>query len=229
MSKNKKSFRAVALPFYSIGEEIVSSILHGIGAMGAAAGLVLLSLKTRGILGGQRASDLDIFAALLFTAAMIIMFLISTIYHAVQRQNIKRILRRLDHSIIFIFIAATYTPICLSGLGGTWGWSLFAVEWVLALIGITLNILDKISNIKVLKKFEVAAYILMGWVIIVGFIPLFRSIPSQSIILIFTGGTLYSLGTIWYRMKKIKHTHAVWHIFVIMGTICHWFSIWYLY
>jgi hemolysin III len=225
MSKNRKTFGATALPFYTIGEEILSSILHGIGVIGATAGLVLLSLKTRGILGGQRASNLDITAALLFTTAMIIMFLISTIYHAVQHQNIKRILRRLDHSIIFIFIAATYTPICLSGLGGTWGWSLFAVEWALALIGITLNIL----NNKALKKFEVAAYILMGWVIVVGFIPLIRSISIQSIVLIFTGGVLYSLGTVWYRMKIIKHTHAVWHIFVIMGTICHWFSIWYLY
>jgi hemolysin III len=225
MSKNNKSLGTAFLPFYTINEEIVSSILHGIGVMGATAGMVLLSLKTRGILGGQRASDLDIVAALLFTAAMIIMFLISTIYHAVQHHNIKQILRRLDHSIIFIFIAATYTPICLSGLGGTWGWSLFVVEWVLAFAGITLNIIGN----KALKKFEVAAYILMGWVIIVGFIPLFRSISIQSIILIFTGGVLYSLGTIWYRMKNIKHTHAVWHIFVIMGTVCHWFAIWYLY
>ena len=225
MRKVKKTPVTAILPFYSTSEEITSSILHGIGVAGAIAGLVLLSLKTRGILGGHRASDLDIIAALLFTATMIIMFLISTIYHAVQHHGIKRILRRLDHSVIFIFIAGTYTPICLSGLGGTWGWSLFAVEWFLAFTGITLNILDN----KALKKFEVAAYILMGWVIVVGFIPLFRSISTQSMILIFAGGVIYSLGTIWYRRKNVKHTHAVWHIFVIMGTVCHWFSIWYLY
>ena len=126
--------------------------------------------------------------------------------------------------MIFVFIAGTYSPICLIGLGGAWGWTLFAVEWSLALLGITLNILDY----KALRKIEIAAYIMMGWAIVVGFVPLVRSVPIQSVILLITGGVAYTLGTLWYRMKSIRFTHAIWHVFVLIGTVCHWFSIWFL-
>ena len=228
MSAIKRSFPSAvlqnAIPLYTIGEEIANSVLHGIGTLLAIAGLVLLSLKTRGLLGVQRAGGLDIIAALVFTAAMIGMFLVSTMYHAIQHKGVKQILRRLDHSVIFIFIAATYTPFCLSGLRGGWGWSLFAAEWFLALLGITLNILDS----KALKKIEVAAYIMMGWAIIIGFVPLIRSVPVKSIILLLAGGAAYTAGTIWYRKKNVRFTHVVWHVFVLAGTVCHWFSIWYL-
>ena len=223
MGITKRTSQAAALPLYTIGEEIANSIIHGIGTLGAIAGLVLLILKTEGILGGQRADNLDIIAAILFAATMIGMFLISTLYHAIQHQGAKRILRKIDHSVIFIFIAGTYTPFCLSGLKGAWGWSLFAVEWSLALFGIILNILD----FKALKKIEVAAYILMGWAIVVGCVPLIHSVPIQSVILLFVGGVVYTLGTIWYRKKNVLLNHAIWHGFVLIGTVCHWFSIWY--
>ena len=223
MDTIKKTPVAAALPVYTVGEEIANSVLHGIGTLGAIAGLVLMVLKTSGVLGGQRADNLDIIAVILFTSTMIGMFLISTLYHAIQHQEAKRILRKFDHSVIFIFIAGTYTPFCLSGLKGAWGWSIFAVEWSLALLGIILNIL----NFKALKKIEVAAYILMGWAIVVGCVPLIRSIPIQSIILLLAGGIAYTLGTFWYRKKNVWLTHAVWHGFVLIGTVCHWFSIWY--
>jgi hemolysin III len=219
----QRTSRAAVFPFYTNGEEIANATLHGIGTLGAIAGLVLLSLKTRGILGGHRADNMAIIAATLFAATMISMFLASTLYHAIQHQGVKRILRKIDHSVIFIFIAGTYTPFCLSGLKGAWGWSLFAAEWFLALTGIMLNILD----IKALKKIEITAYILMGWAIVVGCVPLIRSVPIQSVILLVAGGIAYTMGTFWYRKKNIAHTHAVWHTFVLIGTICHWFSIWY--
>ena len=222
--KTSKSPAAAALPFYTIGEEIANSILHGIGTLAAVAGLVLLNLKTRGFLGGSRGGAMDITAVLLFTSAMTGMFLVSTLYHAIQHQGAKRVLRKLDHSVIYLFIAGTYTPLCLSGLGGAWGWSLFAVEWSLALLGITLYVLGN----KALKKIEVAVYILMGWAIVAGFVPLMRSVPVLSIILLFSGGLFYTMGTIWYRMKHIRGTHIVWHAFVLLGTVCHWFSIWFL-
>jgi hemolysin III len=215
---------ATRLPLYTIGEEIVNSILHGIGTLGAVAGLVLLSLKAMGFLGAERGSNLDILAAILFAATMIGMFLISTLYHAIQHNGAKRVLRKLDHSLVFIFIAGTYTPLCLIGLRGAWGWSLFGVEWALALLGIFLNILDY----KAIRKIELAAYIMMGWVIIVGCVPLVRSVPTESVILLIAGGVAYTLGTIWYRRKDIRFTHAIWHIFVLIGTVCHWFAIWYL-
>jgi len=166
---------------------------------------------------------MDIVAVTLFGATMIGMFLVSTLYHAIQHQGAKQILRKFDHSVIFIFIAGTYSPFCLIGLKGAWGWSIFAAEWSLALLGIILNILD----IKALKKIEVAAYILMGWAIVVGCVPLIRSIPIQSIILLVAGGVAYTLGTFWYRKKNVRLTHVIWHAFVLIGTICHWFSVWY--
>jgi hemolysin III len=216
--------KAAALPFYTISEEITNSILHGTGALGAIAGLVFLNLKSTGFLGGQRAGNLEITAVILFAVTMIIMYLTSTLYHAVQHPDAKRVLRKLDHCVIFIFIAGTYTPFCLGALRGWWGWSLFIFEWLMVVIGITLNILDSKAH----KKFELAVYILMGWAIIAGFLPLLRSVPVQSIILLIAGGAAYTLGTVWYRMKNIRFTHVVWHVFVIIGTICHWFSIWFL-
>ncbi|MCL2065974.1 MAG: hemolysin III family protein [Treponema sp.] len=225
MSIVKKSNITATAPFYTIGEEIANSILHGIGTLGAITGLVLLSLKTNGLLSYKRAGGMDIAAAVLFASTMIGMFLISTLYHAIQHRGAKNILRRLDHSVIFIFIAGTYTPHCLSGLRGAWGWSLFGAEWALAFLGITLNILDN----KALKKVEVAAYIAMGWAIIVGFVPLLRSVPVKIIILLVAGGAAYTLGTIWYRMKSTRFTHVIWHFFVIIGAVCHWFSVWYLH
>ena len=209
---------------YSIGEEIANSVLHGIGTLLATVGMVLLTQKTLGLLGGQKLGNLEIIAALLFTTTMIFMFLISTLYHAIQHLPAKSILRKLDHSVIFIFIAGTYSPLCLSGLKGGWGWSLFVLEWSLALIGITLNIL----NSKALKKIEIAVYLMMGWAIVIGCVPLVRSIPIGSIILLIAGGVSYTFGTLWYRKKSVKHTHVIWHAFVLIGTICHWFSIWYL-
>ena len=209
---------------YTVGEEIANAILHGIGTLGAIAGLVMLSMKTMGFLGVERARTLDILAVILFAVTMIVMFLTSTLYHAVQYDSAKRVLRKLDHSLVFVFIAGTYTPLCLSGLRGAWGWSLFAVEWALALLGIFLNVL----GFKSLRKIELAAYIMMGWIIIVGCVPLVRSVPTESIILLIAGGVAYTLGTIWYCRKNIRFTHAVWHIFVLIGTVCHWFAIWYL-
>ena len=222
MNKTRPS-GAAAVP-YTIGEEIINSILHGIGTLGAIAGLVLLTLKTSGTLGGQRAGNLDIIAVIIFAATMIAMFLVSTLYHAIQHEGAKRIFRKIDHSTIFIFIAGTYTPFCLSGLKGAWGWSLFAVEWFLALLGIILNIL----NYKALKKIEMTAYILMGWAIVAGCVPLVRSVPIKSIILIVAGGIIYTLGTFWYRKKNVFLAHGIWHAFVLMGTVCHWFAVWYL-
>ena len=225
MNKIKRSNIAIAYPYYTISEEIVNSILHGIGVIGATAGLVLLTLRTLGFLGGQREGGLVVVATIIFSITMIAMFLISTLYHAIQHQGAKRILRKMDHSVIFIFIAGTYTPFCLAGLGGAWGWGFFAFEWSLAALGITLNILGN----KKFKKIEVAAYIMMGWAIVVGIIPLARAVPIQSIILVIAGGIAYTLGTLWYRRKEVKYSHSIWHFFVIIGTVCHWFSIWYLF
>ena len=224
MNSNERSSTTAALPLYTTGEEIANSILHGIGTVLAIAGLCLLILKTMGFIGGKGADMLAVVATVIFAVTMIGMFLTSTLYHAIQHQGAKLILRRLDHSVIYVFIAGTYTPLCLIGIGGAWGWSIFGVQWTLALCGIIFNILDR----QAFKKAKVAAYLLMGWVIVVGFVPFIRSVSMEIVILTFAGGVAYSLGTIWYRKKNLRFNHAIWHFFVIIGAACHWFAIWLL-
>jgi hemolysin III len=207
-----------------VGEEIANAILHGIGVLAATAGLVLLILKANGTIGGRNGGPLTITSYALYTATLILMFLASTLYHAIQHRGAKRVFRILDHSAIYLLIAGTYTPYCLVALRGAWGWSIFGAEWGLAILGIVLYAV----NCKALKKIEVAAYILMGWVIIIGWLPLVRSIPRISVVLLILGGVFYTLGTFWYRKKNMRKAHVIWHVFVLAGAVCHWWSVWRL-
>jgi hemolysin III len=217
---NKNS--AITLPFQTLGEEIANAILHGFGVLLAAAGLVLLVLKAYGYLGNSPGNAMTVIAYIVFTAAMIGMFLSSTLYHAIQHKGAKRILRVLDHAAIYIFIAGTYTPFCLLGLRGVWGWTIFGIEWALAITGVVLYAV----NCRVFKKVELAVYILMGWVIVASWVPLIRAIPRISLILLIAGGIAYSLGTLWYRRGNHRGAHVTWHVFVLAGAVCHWWSIW---
>jgi hemolysin III len=182
-------------------------------------------LKANGILGsgagGGAGSGMTITAYIVFTVALIGMFLSSTLYHAIQHAGAKRIFRILDHSAIYIFIAGTYTPFCLLGLRGAWGWTIFGIEWALAISGVVLYAV----NCRALKRIELTVYILMGWVIVAGWFPLIRSIPSVSVVLLIAGGIAYCLGTLWYR-RKTRGAHVTWHVFVLAGAVCHWWSIW---
>ena len=210
------------LPFQTPGEEIANSILHGLGALLAVAGLVLLVLRGNGRLGGRGAEARAITAYAIYGASMVILFLASTLYHAIQHEGTKRVLRVLDHGAIYILIAGTYTPFCLVALNGTWGWTLFGVEWGLAAIGITLYAI----GVEALKKIEVAVYILMGWAIVFGWKALMRSLPAPSLLLLIAGGVSYTLGTVWYRQKVRRGTHVTWHAFVLAGAVAHWWAVW---
>jgi hemolysin III len=218
---NKKSS---PLPFQTPGEEIANSILHGIGALLAIAGLVLLTLRANGMLGGNGGGPLAISSYVIYTSSLISMFLASTLYHAIQHEKAKQVFRILDHSAIYLLIAGTYTPFCLFVLKGAFGWTLFGIEWGLAILGIIFYAV----NFKFLKKIEVVVYILMGWAIVVGWNPLYKAVPRLSLILMVVGGIAYTLGTIWYAQKIRRGTHVTWHVFVLAGAVCHWFSIWFL-
>ena len=210
------------LPFQTPGEEITNSILHGIGAGLSIAGLVLLVLRANGYLGGAGGGALAITSYILFTAAMISMFLASTLYHALTHEGAKRVFRVLDHASIYLLIAGTYTPFCLLALKGVTGWVFFGLAWALAIAGITLYAV----NNRFLKKAEVAVYILMSWLIVFGAVRLVRSIPLASVLLLFGGGIPYTFGTLWYTQKHRRGTHIVWHAFVLIGAFWHWLSIW---
>ncbi|WP_010256171.1 PAQR family membrane homeostasis protein TrhA [Treponema primitia] len=212
------------LPFQTLGEEIANAVLHGLGALLAVVGLVLLVLRGKGYLGIAAAETKTVVAYVIFTAAMICMFLASTLYHAVQHTGAKRILRILDHSAIYLFIAGSYTPFCLVGLKGAWGWAIFGAEWALAAAGISLHAV----NYRPLKKLELVVYILMGWAIVIATVPLVRSISRLSLILLAAGGVAYTLGALFYRKHEVRGAHVTWHAFVLAGAFCHWLSIWWL-
>jgi hemolysin III len=209
---------------YTIGEEIANSILHGIGAMLAVAGLVLLTLKGAGYLLNSRGNTLAVFSYIVFTVGMILTFLASTLYHAIQQADAKRVFRILDHGAVYLLIAGTYTPISLLALGGVEGWVLFGIEWGLAVTGITLYSM----NVKFIKKIEIGLYVTMGWVVAAYASRLVSSISTLSLVLIFSGGLAYTLGIFWYARKKHQGSHAIWHIFVLLGAIGHWLAIWFM-
>ncbi|MDR2402705.1 MAG: hemolysin III family protein [Spirochaetaceae bacterium] len=211
------------LPFQTPGEEIANSALHGLGTLLSVAGLVLLVLRAGSYLRGN-GGGAAVTAYVIFTSTMISMFLASTLYHAIQHEGAKRVFRVLDHAAIYLLIAGTYTPLCLLGLRGPWGWTFFGLEWALAAAGITLYAV----NVKFLKKAELIVYILMGWAILAAWIPLFRTLPLISLILLAAGGAAYTLGTLWYSKPQRRGAHVIWHVFVLAGAVCHWWSIWFM-
>jgi hemolysin III len=214
----------------TLGAEVANSITHGIGALLGTAGLVLLIMRAKGffsagISAGGNGVIVTVFV--IFASAMILMFLASTLYHAMQNQIIKKVFRIFDHQAIYLLIAGTYTPFCLLALKGVWGWSLLGFEWALAIAGIVLYAL----NFGFLKKAELIIFMLMGWAIVTSCVPLVRSISLRSLVLLMGGGAFYTLGTLWYRAGKKKNSgcaHVIWHVFVLAGAACHWWSVWYL-
>jgi hemolysin III len=224
MHKDKNYPVPSPLPFQTPGEEIANSILHGLGGALAAAGLVLLTLRAAGYLGGRGGGALAITSFVIFSASMTIMFLASTLYHAIQAEGAKRVFRILDHSAIYFLIAGTYTPFSLIGFRGALGWVYFGIEWGLAAAGISLYS----ANVKFIKKIELVVYMLMGWAVAAGIFRLVRSIPVPSGIFLIVGGISYSLGTIWYSRKNRRGSHVVWHVFVLAGAVCHWVSVWFM-
>lgn len=220
----KKSEFPEPLPFQTPGEEIANSILHGLGALLSIAGLVLLVLRARGYLGGKGGGALAITTFVIYTATLIVMFLASTLYHAIQHEGAKRVFRVLDHGAIYLLIAGTYTPFSLVLLGGFWGWLLFGFEWFFAITGIILLAMGN----KKLKKFEVALYLLMGWAVVFQWEQVMRHISPSTFFWLIAGGIAYTAGVYWYGQKIKRGTHVIWHVFVLAGAICHWWAIWFI-
>ena len=211
MTKNNK-------PKYTLGEEIVNAITHGIGALFGIVALVLtiiFSVKNNNTIG--------LVSSIIYGVSMIFMFTTSCIYHALSfRIKGKKILRIIDHCDIYVFIAGCYTPFCLSAIGGTTGWGIFTINWVCAIIGVLLNSIN-------LEKFKIPSfimYLIMGWMIIFSFKPLSASLDPIGINLLLLGGIIYTLGAVIYLIgSKIKYFHSVFHVFVLLGAISQFLSI----
>ena len=201
---------------YTLGEEIFNSVSHGTGSLLSIAGTVILIVFS--------AIYNDVWAVVsscIYGASLIILYTMSTLYHAITNQKAKRFFRIMDHNTIFFLIAGTYTPLTLVCLRGTLGWILFGVVWGAAIIGIVLNSID----LERFRKPSVACYIAMGWVIIFALKPFMDSIPPVSLLFLLLGGVFYTVGVIFYAIKKIKYFHSIWHLFTIAGSVFHYFSI----
>lgn len=199
----------------SLGEEIANSITHGTGVGLSIAALVIL------VVFAARQSDVwKIVSFSIYGATMIALYLASTLYHAFPQPRVKAFFRILDHSSIFLLIAGTYTPVTIGELRGPWGWTLFGVIWLLTILGINL----KIFAMGKLKALSVVIYILMGWMVLLVINPLRQQVPPQMLTWMLAGGLCYTLGVVFYVFKKLPYHHAIWHLFVLGGSICHFFG-----
>ncbi|GHU39234.1 hemolysin III [Spirochaetia bacterium] len=217
---NKKNINA-PVRVQTIGEETANSILHGFGAALSIPGLVLLTMRTQGFFGGAIAGAVIAAACVVYTATLFIMFMASTLYHAIRIDAGKKILKIIDHSAIYLLIAGTYTPICLMVLPKETGLPIFFIEWAFAVAGVMLQAFKW----RFLKKAEIIIYVVMGLAVAAAAPSLGRTMPPVSILFLLAGGAAYLLGIIWYKRPQHKFCHVVWHVFVLAGACLQWFSI----
>lgn len=208
----------LTLKYYSLGEEIANSITHGVGIVLAIAALGVMT-----VFAGIYGNAWHIVSVSVFGATMILLYTASTLYHSIQHPRAKRILQILDHSAIYLLIAGTYTPFTLVSLRGPWGWSLFGVIWGLAVFGVVFQL----WLIRRWQAVSLGLYTAMGWAIIAAIKPLIVSLALGGIVFLILGGLAYTAGILFYCWKKLKFHHAIWHLFVLTGSILHFFAVLY--
>lgn len=210
---------AVSKRVPSLGEEIANCVSHGVGFVAALAATPFL------IIAAVRRGGADaIVGASVFAGTMVVLYLVSTLYHALPANRAKRLFRILDHSAIFLLIAGTYTPFTLGVLRGAWGWTLLGLVWGLAVLGVTLKSVGGIRY----PRLSTILYIGMGWLALIAIRPLWFHVPPAGWIWRIAGGVAYTSGVAFYAAERMRYGHFVWHIFVLIGTTCHFFAVlWY--
>jgi hemolysin III len=204
---------------YSSREEVANSISHGLGLLLALVALPVLVLAAIEV-GNVR----FLVGVSVFGGTMVLLYLASTLYHSISHEAAKQIFRIFDHTAIFLLIAGSYTPFSLGVLHGPWGWSLLAIVWTLAIIGITLKIRKRTRH----SRMSIVLYVIMGWLAVVAVKPMVMLIPVPGILLILAGGLAYTGGLAFFAAQRIRYNHFIWHLFVIAGTTCHFFAVlWY--
>lgn len=202
--------------FFTLGEEIFNAVTHGVGAALAVAATVLLLIRSASI------GALAVVSCAIYGASLIILYTMSTLYHALAARTAKAVMRIFDHCTIFVLIAGTYTPFCLILLGGAWGWSIFGAIWGLTALGITLNAI----NLEKYKVFSMVAYIAMGWCVLLVAGKVIAALGFWGTTLLLSGGIAYTAGIGFFASKK-KYFHSIWHFFVLVGSILHFFTVYF--
>ena len=203
---------------YTFGEELANSVTHGLGLVLSIAGTIAL-LNAPGLAGSPGA----VAACSVYGATLILLYAASTLYHSARQATTQRRLRTLDHLAIFLLIAGTYTPFVLIALRGTWGWTLFGIIWTLAAVGVAVEL----SRLRHVRGLMVTLYISMGWIGLVAIKPLVAALPAAGLWLLFGGGVSYTFGVLFYRWHTLRYHHALWHLFVLGGSVLQYFAIFY--
>ena len=201
---------------YSFIEELFNSITHGAGILLSIAALVLLI-----VFSSIYGSAGHIVSCTIFGITLILLYTASTLYHGIQKPQVKRIFKIFDHSCIYLLIAGTYTPFLLVTLRGALGWTMFGIIWLLAVSGVVL----KVFFVHRFRIISTIAYVLMGWIIVFAIKPLADSLPSGGIVWLIAGGMAYTLGVVFYAWKRLPFNHAIWHLFVLAGSVCHFVAV----
>lgn len=202
----------------TVKEEIFNSITHGIGVLLSIAALVILVVLAVG-----KGDKWHIVSFSIYGSSLILLYLASTLYHSFTKEKIKNLFARFDHAAIFLLIAGTYTPFLLTALRGTFGWVLFGIIWGVAVIGVVIRSI----YLTRFRKLMVAMYLVMGWMFVVAVGPMIKNLPLTSIIFLFLGGLFYSVGVVFYMKRNLKYGHGIWHLFVLAGSIMHFFAVIY--
>ncbi len=201
---------------YTPAEELANALTHGIGLALSVAGLAALVTLT-----GLRSGVWEVTSTAIFGATLVLLYTSSTLYHTLRDERRKRLVRKIDHAAIFLLIAGTYTPFLLVNLRGPWGWSLFGIIWALAIAGVALKFWFT-GRARVLSTL---LYLAMGWLVVIAFGPMRQTVPAAGLWLLVAGGLSYTLGTVFYLWRRLPYHHAVWHLFVLGGSVCHFFAV----
>ncbi len=203
----------------SVGEEIFNGITHGIGTLLSIAALVLLV-----VIAAVKGNAWHVVSFSIFGTTLVLLYLSSTLYHSFTKVKVKNLFARFDHAAIFLLIAGTYTPLLLTVVRGALGWTLFGIIWGVAITGVVVRSI----YLTKFRKLMVGVYVAMGWMFIFAIIPLINNLSGISLTFLFLGGGFYSLGVIFYVWRNLKYGHGIWHLFVLAGSIMHFFSVIYI-
>jgi len=201
----------------TLGEEIANGVSHGIGFLLAIASLPILMA-----FAPARATAINLVAACVFSATMMLLYGVSTLYHAWPHGRMKTWLNRLDHAAIYLFIAGSYTPFVLGVLRGGWGWSLFGVVWTFAMLGFSAKLANRLKH----PLWSTGLYVAMGWVAVFAAAPLIARVPGAGLAWLIAGGLAYTAGAVVFLFDaRVRYAHFVWHLFVLGGSACHFVAV----
>lgn len=201
------------------GDELASGVSHGVGLLAAIAATPLLIVGA-----AARGGAADIVGGSVFGASMVLLYFASTAFHFSRDPRLRGRLQKLDHAAIYVLIAGTYTPFTLGVLGGPWGWTLFGLVWGAAAVGIATKLIAGVRW----PRASLWAYLIMGWLVVIAIVPLTTRMEGRGLVWLVLGGLAYSLGAVFYARPALRHSHFVWHLFVMGGSTCHFFAaLWY--